>query len=154
MASVCKSQELPLTCIPLTRCISQYPTDFYIEVFSSNAARLILTRNATHLLDNGTTDNLSTKTRRRYARIRLLDTGVREPSKPAVITDPTPFIVILEPLYFGFLPASVSPVLLFMTPICCFSLLLIIPRVHGHLSQVANEVRVEHKRYLSAKKQE
>lgn len=47
-------------------------------------------------------------TRRKYARIRLSFSGVFSPPASPVVDD-VPFILALEPLYFGVLPSSVLP---------------------------------------------
>ena len=78
-----------------------------------------------------------------YARIRLVDTGVRPPSETSVETKPTPFNIILEPLYLGVLPASMLPVLLFLAPVLLFASCFVVPRIHGYLRKVANDVRAE-----------
>jgi hypothetical protein len=51
---------------------------------------------------------LSHTTRRKYARIRLSFAGVLTPPASSVVDD-VPFILALEPLYFGVLPQSVIP---------------------------------------------
>ncbi|KAI0319490.1 hypothetical protein OF83DRAFT_1054909 [Amylostereum chailletii] len=51
------------------------------------------------------------KTCQRYARIRVAHTGVRPPAQRDVKNPPVPFVLILDPLYLGVMPASVAPVL-------------------------------------------
>ncbi|ETW86519.1 hypothetical protein HETIRDRAFT_241893, partial [Heterobasidion irregulare TC 32-1] len=57
-------------------------------------------------------------TRLRFARIRLVSTGVRARTHAPLMPPPPPpavaFITILEPLYFTVLPASVAPTVAFL----------------------------------------
>ncbi|KAI0313219.1 hypothetical protein OF83DRAFT_573168 [Amylostereum chailletii] len=81
-------------------------------------------------------------TRRQYARIRVVHTGVRPPSQRDLASPPVPFILLLEPLYLGVLPASVALVLAF------FALLIPVAWMVGRgiadrLGKVAQEVRRE-----------
>ena len=61
------------------------------------------------------------KTRRKYARIQLVFTGVltprTRPPPPEAITRIIPIFLKLEPLYFGVLPESVVPVIWLMIPV-------------------------------------
>jgi hypothetical protein len=60
-------------------------------------------------------------TRRKYARIQLVFTGVltprARPPPPEAITRIIPIFLKLEPLLFGFLPESLVPVIWFMIPV-------------------------------------
>lgn len=97
---------------------------------------------ASYDIDNSTT------TRRQYARIRLVDTGVRtpslHPSHSATTSFPAavPFVVTLEPLYLGVLPASVVPVLAFLVPLIIIASMMVSP-VHLFLQGLATQARKE-----------
>lgn len=58
-----------------------------------------------------------------------------------------PFNIILEPLYFGVLPASVVPVLVFLLPVVAVAWLIVAPRAHRFLVSVAEDV--QHSKYKS-----
>ena len=95
--------------------------------------------------DNATArlDATDSKTRRKYARIRLVDTGIVSPS---VTTHPNalvPFIVRLEPLYLGVIPASVFPVLVFLVLVVAFAVIVMVPRIQVYLAKVADDARDE-----------
>lgn len=57
----------------------------------------------------------------KYARIRVVDVGVLIPTPDlppsAIQAEPIPFILILEPLYLGILPASLLPSICFLVPL-------------------------------------
>lgn len=80
-------------------------------------------------------------TRRQYARIRVVEAGVRVPSADKNVPRDVPFNVILEPLYYGILPASVAPVLFFLIPVGALALLVVAPRIHAYLGSVAGEIQ-------------
>ena len=82
-------------------------------------------------------------TRVRYARIRVVDAGVRIPSLSSLPVAAVPMIVRLEPLYFGVIPASVVPVLIYLIPVVAFASIVMVPRIHGYLAAVAADVRRE-----------
>lgn len=65
----------------------------------------------------------------------------------------TSFMIILEPLYFGVLPASVIPVLLFLIPVVLFSVLFVAPRVHAYLHKVAGEVSADPRGFYARKEE-
>ncbi|KAK0185231.1 hypothetical protein F5146DRAFT_1166817 [Armillaria mellea] len=81
-------------------------------------------------------------TRLKYARIRLVDTGVVTPGisvdRPATV----PFIVVLEPLYFGILPATVVPTLYFLIPVVLLAAATL-PWVNAYLEDIALKARRE-----------
>lgn len=93
---------------------------------------------------NGTTElRTETFTRRKYARIRLVDTGVRTPTRnPAAKRAPVPFTVILEPLHFGVLPSSVVPTLLCLLPVVACAALMVAP-INRYLERIAAKAREE-----------
>ncbi|TFY77851.1 hypothetical protein EWM64_g6160 [Hericium alpestre] len=86
-------------------------------------------------------DLKETATRRQYARIRLVDTGVRAPAAHTA-APPVPFVLLLEPLYFGVLPASTAPLLALLLPVTGTAAILA-QVVHRYLEQVAQRARVE-----------
>ncbi len=75
------------------------------------------------------------------AHIRFVDTGVLTPGRTKQPT-PVSFNIILERLYFGFLPASVVPTLAFMVPVLLMAGLAI-PWINVHLEKIAIEARKE-----------
>lgn len=87
------------------------------------------------------------KTRRKYARIRVVDAGVPTPAQGSDTISSNsiplvPVIVILEPLYFGVLPVSVTPVLGFI----CLVLLaasIAAPKITQYLQELATQAREE-----------
>ncbi|KAG7451813.1 uncharacterized protein BT62DRAFT_880984 [Guyanagaster necrorhizus] len=81
-------------------------------------------------------------TRLKYARIRLVDTGVLTPGKSVDRSTPIPFTVVLEPLYFGVLPASVVPILYFLVPVVLLAALTL-PWINAYLESVALKARRE-----------
>jgi hypothetical protein len=56
--------------------------------------------------------------------------------------NPIAFKVILEPLYLGFLPASVLPVVLFLFPVVSLAFLAV-PHIYGFMAAVARRGQVE-----------
>ena len=82
-------------------------------------------------------------TRRKYVRIRLVDTGVRAPHKRNMTVEATPFMITLEPLYFTVLPSSVIPTLLFLLPVVLVASLYVVPRTHSYLQGIAEDIRPE-----------
>lgn len=86
-------------------------------------------------------------TRHTYARIRLVDTGVRTPgrSPPAAFTaaaPAVPFLVVLEPLVAGALPASLVPTLLVLAALVPLAA-LVARALHGVLAAAARDARRE-----------
>lgn len=86
---------------------------------------------------------ISSETRLQYARIRLVDTGVRPAPFAHTAAPAVPFTIILEPLFFGILPASVAPTLCFLLPIVIVAWAVVVPRVHRYLRAVAEDIREE-----------
>ncbi|RDB29446.1 hypothetical protein Hypma_016085 [Hypsizygus marmoreus] len=90
------------------------------------------------------------KTRRKYGRIRVVNTGVPTPAPPShhnpihdrLASPPVPIILILEPLYFGVLPPTVIPVLLYLVLAIVIGALLV-PIFNGYLEDVAVQVKKE-----------
>jgi hypothetical protein len=116
-----------------------------VDVYNPNALSARL--RAANQLPSGLPDPHITTTRRKYARIRVVDTGVLTPTPGGLLsntttTRPVPFNLILEPLFLGILPASVVPVLLFSLPILLLAGLAI-PRAIAYLERLADSARQE-----------
>ncbi|KAK0464716.1 uncharacterized protein EV420DRAFT_1638258 [Desarmillaria tabescens] len=75
------------------------------------------------------------------AHIRFVDAGVFTPGRTKQ-PSPVPFSIVLERLYFGLLPASVLPTLVFMGPVLLMAGLAI-PWINAYLEKVAVEARKE-----------
>ncbi|THH15113.1 hypothetical protein EW146_g5310 [Bondarzewia mesenterica] len=123
---------------------ASYPTEFSIQLYKPHELLSYLNISTAPLLHAETVSPLSSaQTRRRFARIRLVDTGVRAPnsasaSAPALV----PFVVILEPLYFNVLPASLSPVLVFLAVVAGIAV-LIVPSTIRVFERLAERAKVE-----------
>ncbi|KAJ7508624.1 hypothetical protein B0H11DRAFT_1848258 [Mycena galericulata] len=89
------------------------PTDFYMDVLDpEEAAALALTPTPE---SKAKANAHAPLTRRKYARIRAVDAGVRTPRVSSSPPDPpaqVDFHLTLEPLLLGVLPASLLPFLL------------------------------------------
>ncbi|KZT73439.1 hypothetical protein DAEQUDRAFT_808522 [Daedalea quercina L-15889] len=118
------------------------PADFDIEVKSAETLFSELQKGA----PGSGADSLPTG-RRMYARIRVVDTGVRTPtadeSHEHATPEPVPFIVMLEPLYLGVLPASVLPTVVFLALIVIVAAFGVVPSVQRYLCAVADEASKE-----------
>ena len=82
------------------------------------------------------------KTLRRYARVRVVDTGVRDPSSTARVPV-VPFHIRLDPLYFGVLPPMVVQILSFLFPVVGFAAFFVVPRIYGYVAGVAKDAKKE-----------
>jgi hypothetical protein len=84
------------------------------------------------------------QTRRGYARIRAVHNTVLTPTTSSAPArgNPIAFKVILEPLYLGFLPASVFPVVLFLFPVVSLALMAV-PYIYDFMTAVARRGQVE-----------
>lgn len=67
----------------------------------------------------------------------MVDTGVRNPLSQAPVRGTVPFALHLEPLYFGVVPSSVLPVILFLLPLIAITALFIAPRIHRYMESIA-----------------
>ncbi|KIM35632.1 hypothetical protein M413DRAFT_347306 [Hebeloma cylindrosporum] len=113
-----------------------HPTQITMDIYDPTSLGAFTTK--------GTSSNTTTmtKTRRRYARIQMVHTGVLTPG--IVLDDNSrynvPFILTLEPLYFGVLPESVLPV---VCAILCVILLglPIAAKINGGLQTVVLEAK-------------
>ncbi|KAK0479590.1 hypothetical protein IW261DRAFT_1478221 [Armillaria novae-zelandiae] len=104
------------------------PADFLIDILDGDA---ISSAKSTDL-----------PTRLKYARIRLVDTGVVNPGISVDRPTAVPFTVILEPLYFGILPASVVPTLYFLIPVVLLAAAAL-PWINAYLEDYALKARRE-----------
>ncbi|KAL0952013.1 hypothetical protein HGRIS_008662 [Hohenbuehelia grisea] len=135
---------------------ASFPTDFHIQVYTSRELR-------DYFVHRGVAPELNTAhaipppvpVRFKYARIRLVNTGVLtpeahtdpsqaspSPDTQALDNEPVPFVLVLEPLHFGVLPGSVVPVLVLLVPILVFAVLAV-PRLNVYLEKLAQEARKE-----------
>ncbi|KIO07025.1 hypothetical protein M404DRAFT_137399 [Pisolithus tinctorius Marx 270] len=89
-------------------------------------------------------------TRTKYARIRVVDTGVPTPQiqlgrpnprlSDQVVEPNVHFILILEPLYWGVLPASQLPTVCFLIPVL-LAAAMAVPRVLAYLDPFVLQAR-------------
>ncbi|KAH9947087.1 hypothetical protein B0H21DRAFT_363002 [Amylocystis lapponica] len=128
------------------------PADFSIDIFSPDALEKFLKQQ--DMRGGHAVASHSSGTRRQFARIRLVDTGVRTPSSATDVgeslPEPVPFIVLLEPLYLGVLPATVAPILLFLVLILSFTAVVVVPFINRYLSTVVHDARAELATLVSA----
>ncbi|KAJ7492170.1 hypothetical protein FB451DRAFT_519483 [Mycena latifolia] len=110
------------------------PTDFLIDVLDP--------RDAASLHHLSTTDSYGGRTSTKYGRIRALDTGVRTPPYNRTETEPVEFVLVLEPLYLGMLPATVVPFLLMAAPVLALAG-AVLPRVQTYIEGLVGEARSE-----------
>ncbi|KAF8808208.1 hypothetical protein BYT27DRAFT_7256721 [Phlegmacium glaucopus] len=115
-----------------------HPTDIHLTVYDPSS--LIMSR------DTRVTQS-QLKTRRKYARIQMVHTGVLTPvingftrSFNETSRYDVPFIITLEPLHFGVLPSSVVPVVLTILAILVVGL-PIARKIHRYLEGIAQRAR-------------
>lgn len=122
----------------------QYPADFLIEALPhpdvppSSGRHQKVAQNTTE-----TNGAAGLKTRRQYARIRVVGTGVRAPSSVHLGPLEVPFTLLVEPLYLGVLPASVLSVLGLLLPVVIVAGFFVMPRALRYIEQIAKDVRKE-----------
>ncbi|KIM69987.1 hypothetical protein SCLCIDRAFT_101313 [Scleroderma citrinum Foug A] len=114
------------------------PADFLIELYSPDSS-----------------------TRTKYARIRVVDTGVPTPQihpddtdsrlSNLVEVEPVPFILILEHLYWGVLPASLLPTICFLLPVL-LAAAMAIPPITAYLDPFVRQAREDLKSKASLEK--
>ncbi|TCD62201.1 hypothetical protein EIP91_007234 [Steccherinum ochraceum] len=121
---------------------ANYPTRFELETFTLTEAHAIISHDHGHGYKDSAR-NHTTSTRRQYARIRLVDTGVPTPPVIDASVQAVPFTLLLEPLYFGVLPKSVIPIISFMIPVILVAIFLIAPLINKYLAAVAAQARVD-----------
>ncbi|EMD32584.1 hypothetical protein CERSUDRAFT_118623 [Gelatoporia subvermispora B] len=119
------------------------PADFAIDIHSPREAASFLgyPEQTSH-----SPDHPLPSTRRKVARIRLVDTGLLTPTssfRSDGVVDPVPFIVLLEPLYMGVLPASVLPVVLFIIAVAFVAVRVVLPLVEHRIYSAVQEAKVE-----------
>jgi hypothetical protein len=103
---------------------------------------------APHLSRTG----LST-TRLKYARIRVVDTGIRRPTPdlPESAAQTIPFILVLEQLYLGVLPASLLPTVCFLIPVLSCAALAT-PWILSYLDHFIKQARQELRDFSTAQR--
>ncbi|KAI8981314.1 hypothetical protein BD414DRAFT_492297 [Trametes punicea] len=121
---------------------AMHPADFFIELYSPDA--LVAIADGAQGPGNSCTSD-ARLIRQKFARIRLVHGGVFTPSleNRHRTIEPVPFIVVVEPLYLGFLPASLVPTLIFLSGLVMVTGYVVVPRVNKLLFAVAEEVRAE-----------
>ncbi|KAG1813944.1 uncharacterized protein BJ212DRAFT_1274970 [Suillus subaureus] len=137
------------------------PADFLLEIYSPEAILTRLSRlphqsaiddasiTTPHLSRTG----LSTVTTRlKYARIRVVDTGIRTPTPDFHASDvqAIPFILILEQLYFGVLPASLLPTVCFLIAVLSCAALAT-PWILSYLDHFIKQARQELRDFSTAR---
>ncbi|EED80347.1 predicted protein [Postia placenta Mad-698-R] len=128
------------------------PTNFFINIYSSDSVHDVMSLHAktsTQIIANPEpmptdipTGESRSVSRTMFAHIRLVDTGVRPPAAAAP-AEPVPFVVLLEPLYFGVVPASVVPIIAFLVPVVLCAAWVVAPFVNAQLARVADQARKE-----------
>ncbi|KAH9885441.1 hypothetical protein C8Q73DRAFT_795858 [Cubamyces lactineus] len=118
---------------------AMHPADFFIDIYSPSQ----LAERFGHSKD--APDHSAALTRKKFARIRVVHSGVFTPSPENVkrTVEPVPFIVLVEPLYLGVLPASLVPTLTFLLAVVAVAGFVVLPRVNGLLFSAAEQVKVE-----------
>ncbi|KAK0465854.1 uncharacterized protein EV420DRAFT_1508316 [Desarmillaria tabescens] len=104
------------------------PTDFLIDILDGDSIT--------------SAKSSDPPARLKYARIRLVDTGVLTPGMSVDRPTAVPFTVVLEPLYFGVLPASVIPTLYFLIAVVLLAAVAL-PWINAYLEDVALKARRE-----------
>ncbi|KAG2035667.1 hypothetical protein BDR03DRAFT_1093014 [Suillus americanus] len=134
------------------------PADFLLEIYSPQAILTRLSRLPRQSAIDGasiTPPHLSrtglSTTRLKYARIRVVDTGVRTPTPdlPASAVHAIPFILVLEQLYFGVLPASLVPTVCFLIPVLSCAALAT-PWILSYLDHFIKQARQELRDFSTA----
>ncbi|KAE9393778.1 hypothetical protein BT96DRAFT_772456, partial [Gymnopus androsaceus JB14] len=92
------------------------PAKFHINILNSEAT-------ASRFAGKAITPQR--RTRVKFARIRVVDIGVVSPMSGLTQTLSIPFIVTLDPLYFGVIPASLIPFLWVLLPVLLVSVLIV-----------------------------
>ncbi|KAH9934082.1 uncharacterized protein BXZ73DRAFT_100920 [Epithele typhae] len=117
------------------------PADFHIDTFAPD--ELVQRLRAPHLAHVRLAAR--GRTRRRFARVRVVSTGVLTPSADGAharrAREPVSFVVRVEPLYFGVLPGSVVPVVLLLLAVAAAAGFVVRPVVQRRLEEVAGAVR-------------
>ena len=125
----------------------QSPADFWIETYSPDALyKVVQGGDSTATTDRPPSERAAT--RRTFARIRAIDTGVLTPSPAGTNSSvgreaAVSFIVTAEPLYFGALPATVVPTVLMLVAVAVGAVAFVLPTVSKYLNAMADAVREE-----------
>jgi len=114
------------------------PTDFHIHIYTPSQIERLLDTST-----NVTSIPPNTRTRNLYAKIRLIDTGVPTPSSHPPPIQTVAFLAILEPLYFGLIPQSLVPTVLFLIPVILLSGFFVFPKILAYLEGVVEVARKE-----------
>ncbi|KAI0640211.1 hypothetical protein C8Q77DRAFT_1186259 [Trametes polyzona] len=119
------------------------PARFYIDMYSPDTLRGVLD-DTKHTPTPHTTEGAYT--RRKYARIRLVDEGVLTPTTANGnrTVEPVSFLVTVEPMYLGVVPASLLPTILFLVGLLSVAGFVAFPRIHAYLSAAASQVKTEY----------
>lgn len=124
------------------RWIGQSPADFDVEVKSAEALSSKLPEDT-----QGCDISVRKRSRQMYARVRVVDAGVRTPiadgSHEHATPEPVPVILILEPLYLGVLPTSVLPTVAFVGVVILITACWVVPLVQKIMCAVADKVGKE-----------
>jgi hypothetical protein len=117
---------------------SQSPADFYLDTFAptelADVYRLTLPN-----------PDIQTLTRTQYARIRVVNTGIRTPWPGVNVTAPPPdvrFRVICEPLLLGILPQTLLPTIVCLIAVIAVASTMVCP-INRYLGRLSDEVRDE-----------
>lgn len=143
------------------------PADFLIELYSPESLLALLIQRQRHISNADTghgyspSSGGSSSTRTKYARIRVVDTGVPTPQihpddtdsrlSNLVEVEPVPFILILEHLYWGVLPASLLPTICFLLPVL-LAAAMAIPPITAYLDPFVRQAREDLKSKASLEK--
>lgn len=123
---------------------SQFPSDFSIQIYNPESL-------ATHFGSAQSSDTSSiAMTRTKYARVRVVDVGIRTPTaeykalllQGPIKPTPVPFMLILEPLYFGILPATLVPTVGLLVLVAIMAGLAF-PTVNRYIQDIAAQAREE-----------
>ncbi|KAL4067226.1 hypothetical protein V8B97DRAFT_937865 [Scleroderma yunnanense] len=144
------------------------PADFLIELYSPESLLALLSRRQRHISNPDTShirppsSGESSTTYTKYARIRVVDAGVPTPQiqQPGhtdsrlsnlIVVEPVPFILILEQLYWGVLPASLLPTIGFLVPVLLVTAMAI-PRIIAYLDPFVQQARQDLKNKATLEK--
>lgn len=143
------------------------PADFLIELYSPETVSTLLSNQQQRqiTLPEGAPsfrEGPPPITRTKYARIRVVDAGVPTPQiqldrpKPrssGQVVVPIHFILILEQLYWGFLPASQLPTICFLIPVL-LAAAMAVPRLLAYLDPLVLQAREDLNNVASLEKEE
>jgi hypothetical protein len=121
-----------------------YPASFQLDVYDPNELMHYFNVSPSRVSE-------TTKSREKYARIRVLSNGLPNPSyfTPEQLANisskplPVPFIVILEPLILGVLPQMLLPFVLWLVSALLVGGVWYVPWLLRFLGRAAEEARRE-----------